>query len=84
MSALESITVPVETAAPNTLHMRTVIATAKMPDGREAELAMSVVGTLVLTVGPFDGNDGSGRLVQAIRLAALGGTWMRAIVEAGL
>jgi hypothetical protein len=65
------------------MFLRTGLATATMPDGRAVELSWSG-GVLILTVGSFDGNDGSKRLVQTIKLTDLGSAWMRAIDEAGL
>lgn len=83
MSAVENVTVPVHTASPDAMYLRTEIGTATMPDGRPVELSISGA-TLILTVGRFEGNDSGGRLVQTIKLDELGAEWMRAIDGAGL
>lgn len=83
MSAVESFSVPVETADSNAMYLRMEVASAVLDDGRKAELALSG-STLILTVGEFEGNDASGRTVQTVTIRAFMTAWLTAFEAAGL
>lgn len=76
---LGALSVPVKSADPRAMFLRTVLATATMPDGRAVELSQSGA-TLILQVGEF----AEERIVQTISLSELGGAWMRAVDEGEL